>query len=227
MSTSWLTGAHHRPLEAGQSRREARKAQTRGELIAAAARVFARRGFHGASIQEIADGAGWSTGAIYWHFAGKDELFLAVFEEYATTRVGEWEDIHAHAEGDLAQRTRTYADQWMERLGRDPEFMVLTLEFLVHAWRNPPLRQAFADRAAAGRLALGRILQATAEDQNIALPMPADEIASALRELGSGLALAKLADPEGIPDRLFGDFVELFFTLILDRERASDGARHS
>jgi AcrR family transcriptional regulator len=227
MSSSWLTGAHHRPLQAGQSRREARKEETRAELIAAAARVFARRGFHGASIQEIAKEAGWSTGAIYWHFTGKDDLFLAVFEEYAATRVREWADIHAHAEGDLAQRTRVYADQWMERLGRDPEFMVLTLEFLVHAWRNPPLRRAFADRAAAGRLALGRILQATADGQGIALPMAADEIATALRELGSGLALAKLADPDGIPDRLFGDFVELFFTLVLDRQRAGEKVTHS
>src|SRR5437016_1373494 len=109
MSASWLTGAHHRPLDAGQSRREARKEETRAELIAAAARVFARRGFHGASIQEIANEAGWSTGAIYWHFAGKDDLFLAVFEEYAATRVREWEDIHAHAEGDFAQRARAYA----------------------------------------------------------------------------------------------------------------------
>src|SRR5207245_1463221 len=83
---------------------------------------------------------------------------LAVFEEYAATRVREWEDIHAQTEGEFPQRARAYADQWMERLGRDPDFMVLTLEFLVHAWRHPPLRAAFADRAAAGRLALARIL---------------------------------------------------------------------
>jgi hypothetical protein len=49
--------------------------------------------------------------------------------------------------------------------------------------------------------------------------MTADEIAVVLRELGSGLALAKLADPAAIPDRLFGDFVKLFFELIISRQQ--------
>lgn len=220
MSSSWLSGAHHRPLDPRRARREERKDETRAELITAAATVFARRGFHGASMQEIAREAGWSTGAIYHHFSGKDDLFLAVYEEYATARVHDWEDIHEHARGDFPRRARSYADQWMDRLGRDPEFMVLTLEFLVHAWRNPPLREAFADRAAAGRLALARILEQAADEQDVELPMPADEIATVLRELGSGLGLAKLADPAGIPDRLFGDFVEMFFTLVAKREDA-------
>ena len=201
-----------------RSRQQERKAQTRTELVAAARTVFARRGFHGASLEQIAREAGYSTGAIYWHFSGKDDLFLAVFEDYATVRVREWEDIHEHAEGDLPRRARAYADQWMERLRRDPEFMVLTLEFLVHAWRNPPLREAFGDRAAFGRLALARVLEHDASAQGIVLPMPAEEIAAVLRELGSGLALAKLADPDAIPDQSFGDFVELFFTLVLKSE---------
>jgi AcrR family transcriptional regulator len=202
-----------------RSRREERKEETRAELIAAARTAFARRGFHGASLEQIAREAGYSTGAIYWHFSGKDDLFLAVFEDYATTRVREWEQIHEHAQGELPQRARVYADQWMERLQRDPEFMVLTLEFFVYAWRNPPLREAFADRAASGRLALARLLEEQSSAQGLELPMPAEEIAAVLRELGSGLALAKLADPAGIADRLFGDFVELFFTLVLDRNR--------
>lgn len=219
MSTSWVSGTHHRPLEPKRSRREERKDETRAELIAAAARVFAHRGLHGASMQDIAKAAGWSTGAIYWHFKGKDDLLLAVFEEYATTRVREWEDIHARSQGELPQRARAYADQWMQRLGRDPEFMVLTLEFLVYAWRHPPLRQAFADRAAAGRLALARILEQAADEEEIHLPMPAEDIAAVLRELGAGLGMAKLADPDGVPDRLFGDFVERFFQLALDEQR--------
>jgi AcrR family transcriptional regulator len=205
-----------------RSRREERKEETRSELIAAARTVFARRGFHGASLEQIAREAGYSTGAIYWHFSGKDDLFLAVFEDYATTRVREWEEIHEHAQGELPQRARAYADQWMERLQRDPEFMVLTLEFLVHAWRSPPLREAFGDRSAFGRLALARILEEAA--QGFELPMPAEELAAVLRELGSGLALAKLADPAAIPDRLFGDFVELFFTLVRERGRDPEPA---
>lgn len=205
-----------------RSRREERKEETRAELIAAATRVFAHRGFHGASLQEIARAAGYSTGAIYWHFEGKDDLFLAVYESYATARVREWEEIHASAEGDFAERARAYADQWMERLAREPEFTVLSLEFLVHAWRNPQLRAAFGHRLASGRLALARLLEEAARADGVQLPIGPDRLATALRELGSGLGLAKLADPDGIPDRLFGDFVELFFSLLLDQARAGE-----
>jgi AcrR family transcriptional regulator len=204
-------------------RRDERKEETRAELVDAAARVFARRGFDGASIEQIAREAGYSTGAIYWHFEGKDDLFLAVYERYATTRVGEWDEIHEHAEGGLPQRARAYADQWMARLRREPEFMVLSLEFLVHAWRNPPLREAFGHRAAFGRLALARLLGEEAEKRGLDLPIPADALAAVLRELGSGLALAKLADPAAISDELFGDFVELLFVLIEEHGRRDRG----
>src|SRR5437764_11696511 len=103
-----------------RSRREERKEETRGELIAAAALVFARSGFHGASLEEIAREAGYTTGAIYWHFAGKDDLFLAVFESYTTTRVREYEAIQRSVDdGELSGRA--WADQWMHRLHDDPE----------------------------------------------------------------------------------------------------------
>jgi AcrR family transcriptional regulator len=222
-----MSGAADANRPTRRSRRDERKEETRAELVDAAARVFARRGFHGASIEQIAREAGYSTGAVYWHFAGKDDLFLAVFESYATTRVREFEEIHVSGEGGLPQRARAYADHWMARLRRDPEFMVLTLEFLVHAWRHPPLREAFGHRAAFGRLALARILDEETREGGLDLPMPADDLAAVLRELGSGLGLAKLADPDAIPDRLFGDFVELVFTLVEENAalRASGAER--
>ena len=207
------------------SRRDERKEATRAELVDAAARVFARRGFHGASIDQIAREAGYSTGAIYWHFDGKDDLFLAVYEAYATKRVREWGEVQASAEGELPQRARAYADQWMQRLAAEPEFLVLSLEFLVHAWRTPPLREEFGHRTAAGRLALGRLMQEQAGERGYELPMPADDMAAVMRELGTGLGLANLADPDGVPPSLFGDFVELFFTLV--EERAARAAPRS
>src|SRR5438105_15844263 len=56
------------------------QARTRAHLLEAAAEVFARRGFHGASVEEVADVAGYTKGAVYSNFASKDELFLAVLE---------------------------------------------------------------------------------------------------------------------------------------------------
>src|SRR3712207_8304727 len=106
-------------MEAGtrrRSRREERKEETRRELVDSAVKVFAERGFQRASLEEIAREAGYTTGAIYWHFGGKDDLFLAAFEAYAITRVGEMAEIDASARGELPQRARALADHWMARL---------------------------------------------------------------------------------------------------------------
>jgi AcrR family transcriptional regulator len=216
MSPSQPAPAPHPPPVA-RTRREERKQETRAELIAAAARVFARRGLRGASLVEIAREAGYSTGAVYWHFRDKDDLFLAVYEAEAAARVREVERMRERAQGKLPQRARSYADHFMARLARDPEFLILSLEFLVHAWRNPPLREAFSDRMAWGRLVATRLLEDSARAEGYELPMPAEELASVLRELGTGLGIATLADPDAIPGRLYGDFVELFFDLLTRR----------
>ena len=60
--------------------RAERKEQIRADLLAAAREVFLRRGFHQASLEEIALEAGWSKGAVFSNFAGKDDLFLAVLD---------------------------------------------------------------------------------------------------------------------------------------------------
>src|ERR687892_1926949 len=55
--------------------------EARDELLAAALRVFARRGYREAGVDEIAGEAGYSKGALYWHFSGKEELLAALLEE--------------------------------------------------------------------------------------------------------------------------------------------------
>src|SRR5215212_2268481 len=60
-----------------------RRAATRRRLLDAAIAVVADRGFHAASVDAIAREAGYSVGAIYSNFGGKDDLFLAVFDEHA------------------------------------------------------------------------------------------------------------------------------------------------
>jgi AcrR family transcriptional regulator len=70
-------------------KRDERQAKTRAELLEAAARIFARRGYHGASMQEIAADAGLTTGAIYSNFVSKEALFLALADQQVTQRRAE------------------------------------------------------------------------------------------------------------------------------------------
>jgi AcrR family transcriptional regulator len=208
-------------MSAPRSRREERKEETRRELLDSAAEVFAADGYAGASLERIARRARFTTGAIYWHFGGKDDLFLAVFEEYALTRVGELSDVHAGELEGLAARGRALADQWMRRQAEDPRMVVATLEFAAHAIRVPRLREALATRLAAVRLAVGRMIEQDAREAGVALPMPAQQLATVLRELGVGLAIAQLVDPDAVPERLYGDFVETYYGLVSSAARTT------
>src|SRR3954469_18366482 len=114
----------------GASLRDQHKAMTRSRVLEAAAQVFARRGFHGATVQDIAREAGATTGAIYSNFAGKEDLYFEVFEEHVAGR------IRSHTErferSDPAARPRAGADEWMAQLRDDPGFFPLYMEFWAH-----------------------------------------------------------------------------------------------
>src|SRR3954465_4684412 len=105
------------------TRREKQK-QTKEQLLEAAARVFARRGYHEASVEEIAAEAGFTTGAVYSNFAGKEELFLALAEREVTHRGAEIRAVAEAAERGEAPGQEA-ADQFRTFLERDPDWPLL------------------------------------------------------------------------------------------------------
>ncbi len=185
-----------------------KQAQTRTRLIDAAARVFALRGFQAATVEEIAERAGYSHGAVYSNFAGKEQLFLAVFEQYMGQRVQEVARASA-IEGSFAERARAAADQWMERFGEDRETFLLHLEFMIHAARNPALSEQLGERMAVLRLDIERRIVERAAETGTPLPLSPARIALVLRALGIGLAVEALNAPGEIDRGLYGDFVAL------------------
>jgi AcrR family transcriptional regulator len=184
------------------------QAQTKAELIRAATQVFALRGFQAARIEEIAERAGYSHGAVYSNFKGKEELFLAVFEQYMTERIEEVTQATAVA-GTFAERARAGAAQWMRRFGEDRATFLLHLEFMIHAARNPKLSAQLGERMAMLRLELERRLLVHEHETGAALPLPATDLALILRALGIGLAVEALNQPGEINTGLYGDFVAL------------------
>ncbi len=193
--------------------RAEKQAQTRAELIQAASRVFARRGFQASTVEEIAEEAGYSHGAVYSNFAGKEELFLAVFEQYMTQRIEEVASA-TKVEGTFAQRARAAADQWMQRFSEDRPTFLLHLEFMIHAARNPHLSEQLGQRMAALRLEIERRLTDREAETRIALPLPPADLALIVRALGIGLAVEALNQPGEIDTRLYGNFVALIATLL-------------
>ncbi len=185
------------------------KARTRARLVAAARTVFLSRGFHATSIESIAHEAGYTIGALYSNFDGKSDLFVAVFEQHQGERAREMEAAVAAA-GAPGDRPSEAAAQWMEKLAAEPGWFPLFMEFWAYAVRDEELRHKFAIPFGAVRVAVGRLVERHAREAGFELPLPAEQIGTAIKALGNGIALEKIADPDGVPDSLLGDFLTIF-----------------
>jgi AcrR family transcriptional regulator len=180
------------------------QAQTRADLLEAAARVFKRRGYEGASIADIADEAGYSHGAVYSNFDGKDDLILALYEQWVARRVAEIDATWAQ-EGTLADRARAAADEWMARLASEPWPFLLRLELTVRAGHDRDLQHRLATRVGAVPLAIRRLIESAADQEGREPPLAPAEIALAFQALSLGLALEALTNPAAVRSGLGGE----------------------
>src|SRR5580692_10176637 len=115
--------------------REQSRANTRDRLLAAARSVFARSGFHGASVEEIASEAGFSTGALYSNFESKEDLFLVLMEAEIEAHASEISEA-VRAKASVAERATGGARQWMAMIEREPESLLLFMEFWAYGVRD-------------------------------------------------------------------------------------------
>ena len=188
--------------------REQSRANTRERLLAAARRVFARSGFHGASVEEIASEAGFSTGALYSNFEGKEDLFLALMEIEIAEHAREVSEA-VRARASVAERAAGGARQWMTTIEREPELLLLLMEFWAYGVRDPQVRGKVAERFAQVRRTLTELIVDGVRDFDLELTVPAEQLAIAIDALADGIARQKLADPEAIPDELMGQILGL------------------
>jgi AcrR family transcriptional regulator len=172
----------------------ARRAATHDRLIEAATKVVARRGFHAATVDEIAEEAGFSVGALYSNFEGKDDLFLAVFDGHLR-----WYEERLGVAADTPDPRRVFSD-WMDALMENPEQLLIFIEFWAYAVRKPKLRRSFAARLAEIRAAMATAIEQRAAATGNDLPVPPETLALVLLAVGRGLGLEKLADADAVED---------------------------
>ena len=213
MAAATQVGAAEPAPASARMSREERKANTRERLLLAARTVFARSGFHGASVEEIASEAGFSTGALYSNFDGKEALFLAVMERAIDEHAREISDA-VGARTSISERATGGARQWMMMIERDPEVLLLFMEFWAYGARDAKVRPQVAAQFARVRTLLTQLIADGVREFDLVLDIPAEQLAVAIDALADGIARQKLADPDAVPDELMGRVLSLLFAAV-------------
>jgi AcrR family transcriptional regulator len=184
------------------------RAETRARLVAAALEVFLAKGFAATSVEDVAERAGFSRGAVYSNFADKDELFLAVMDDQLGPRVDDVRTIVAGASPlDLILRLRAW------RGGADPPegWTALQEEFRTHALRDPRAREQLAERNRAVRRAYERAIEGQFAALGLTPPAPTELIALLIHALDGAAPVLHHLDPDTVPKDFFFDALELLF----------------
>ena len=190
--------------------REESKANTRERLLGAARSVFASRGFRGASVEEIASEAGFSTGALYSNFDGKEDLFLVLMEREIDEHAQEIASA-VREQASISDRAAGGARQWMAMIEREPEALLLFMEFWAYGVRDSRVRPKVAARFAQMREVLTGLIADGVREFDLELQIPAEQLAVAIDALADGIARQKLTDPDAVPDELMGKILSLLF----------------
>jgi AcrR family transcriptional regulator len=201
---------------------ERRRELTRGALIAAAAQVFARRGFDGASLEEIADAAGYTRGAIYKNFGSKEELFLAVSERDFAMRLQSFSE-RLDLRPDEALDSGALTGMWRETITGDAENLALNMEVRLYALRNPDFAARFAEHQRASRRALADFIVDQAEKAGFTVDIDPMTLAGMLDAASWGLAESIAIDPDD--ENLLAAFFELIVTSACSEPAAPSAKR--
>ncbi|MFI9081246.1 TetR/AcrR family transcriptional regulator [Streptomyces sioyaensis] len=200
------------------------QARTRSLLLDAAARVFARKGFTGASVEEIAEVAGFSIGAVYSNFGSKEALFLELLADRQTDRIAEAaQALERHPQG-----TGKAADELGRLLidvaDKDIDFAPLQAEFWLYAVRNPEVLDTMAANLRTPRRALEQVISTSLTQQDAPTEISAESVATVVAALFGGLVRQRRIDPTSVPEELFGDALKWLFTGINASGAAPSGS---
>lgn len=176
---------------------------TRERLIEAALEVFADRGYHAASLSEIAARAGLTTGAVYSTFGSKKALLVAAVAQASSDA----DDLGTVLSA--APSLREGLEQVVvasARSGLQPaslRLIKLQVEVLKLGLKEPELLSAMAAAGGQQLDAAEDVIAELARRDGVDLPMPARDLAVLLSAMLNGLTLMQLVDPSVVDEKLF------------------------
>jgi AcrR family transcriptional regulator len=176
---------------------------TREHLLAAAEEVFAARGYHAASIDEIAAAAGFSKGAVYSNFDSKEDLFLALIADREQKLIGAFAEAAQHnlAPGDLVASLRAvYAGTNLDERQRNWR---LWQEFSLYAMRDPASQAKLVADQRFGLELIVDLVERQCARVGVEPPLSSELLARIYVALFNGLWQQQAVDPDAVDDDAF------------------------
>jgi AcrR family transcriptional regulator len=189
--------------------RHQRQQRTRSSLLRAAARVFCKRGLEGASIDEVAEQAGFTKGAFYANFRNKEELFLVMLDEKFSAELERLDRALAGTE-EPRDEARSAAADFIRFARSDPDWPRLYFQFAAHAARNEDFRQELATRQRAMRERLAKVYERWTAEFPAAPPLPIEDITAMTYFMADGFLVDQLIEPE-LSEELYTTMLTVFF----------------
>lgn len=189
--------------------RQESQARTRARLLEVATAEFLAHGYNGTSLDRVAEEAGFSKGAVYGNFAGKEQLCLAVLETYFFAQLQKFV-IDFAAGGETIDERLAVLERWLELLLADEQWQLLALEFAVQTRHNPQIQQQLAERERMVRTAVTALLTQQIRQLGVTPALPPDQLGVVLVAVVGGIAVQRLIDPT-IPASLLTDAVRALF----------------
>jgi AcrR family transcriptional regulator len=191
--------------------RERRLEHTRSLLLDAAEDVFAEKGFTTATLDDIAHTAGYTKGAIYKHFATKEELFLEVSDRYWRRYFDNFAEAMSTADQVGARELDEIAQRWRQlSIDRGAEHAALGHEFTLYLLRNPEARQRVAAKRSEVVDKLAEFIVAGIDRLGGTLLIPATTLAQVLVATSDSVVLGSQLDDVD----LFRPIVEMYVSAI-------------
>ncbi len=205
-------------MQAEKLGRQARKELTRRLLIDAAAAVFARRGFDAASLDEVADAAGFTKGAVYSNFSSKTDLIMALIERRtAEQAVTAARALAGATLGEAIARLESAAEHGAPS---GVDWLRLMSEFWHYAMRDERARKALAEAYERARTLSARMIAEKYAEAGTKPPMPPRDLAILVEAIGIGIGFQAALDPAAVPGTLQGEATRR----LLEPLGGSDGA---
>lgn len=188
--------------------REESKQQTRKELLEVASEMFAEQGFYSTSVDQIAEEAGYSKGAIYSNFGSKDDLFLSVFKENQKEDLQHLEII-AEEYSSLDEFIQKIEQNHQQERNENQDWSILKLEFLLYAMRDATVSKKLAPILQDSRSQMTNILKRFYQTKEQKHVVSIDKLAFLLLSLDIGIGIQSYVDEESIPENVFAEGLKL------------------